>query len=205
MNFDTYSGLKAAIAAELDRTDMDSVIPGLIRLAEVQTERQIRVRQMLASAQIDIGDEFETLPADFLEARSLVLEVSPPARVDVGTLEALDGLAATFTAPGRPQAAAIVGTQMRVVPAPDALYSARLTYYRTIPRLSDASPTNWLLLKAPDVLFYGALANSAPYLKEDARIATWAQFYQGAVDALSVEDDRAQTASNGLKAKARMF
>lgn len=202
MNFDTYSGLKAAIATELDRTDMDSVIPGLIRLAEVQTERQLRVRQMLASTTITLDAVTEPLPADFLEARSFVIQGTPPTPMGFVTIENLEGVDAI---PGKPDAYTVEGESFRFNRTPAGPFTARLTYYRTIPRLSDASPTNWLLLKAPDVLFYGALANSAPYLKEDARIATWAQFYQGAVDALSVEDDRAQTASNGLKAKSRMF
>ena len=99
----------------------------------------------------------------------------------------------------------MIGNSFQFLPVPDTAYSATLTYYQKIPRLSATNLTNWLIAKAPDIYLYGALINSAPYLKEDGRIQTWATYYQGAIDALSTEDDRAQTASAGLKARARMF
>ena len=202
MNFSTYADLKAAIAQELDRTDLTAQIPGFIRLCEVQTERQLRVRQMLSSSPFTISSEFVSLPTDFLESRAFVVNGNPATRLEFVALDALDE---RLTSPGKPTQYSVVGSQFRFSPAPDAPYSARLTYYQAIPPLSDTQTTNWLLLKAPDILFYGALINSAPYLKDDGRVQTWAQFYQGAVDALNVEDERAQTASNALKTKARMF
>lgn len=205
MNFSTYAQLKAAIADELNRDDLTTQIPGFIRLAEVQTERQLRTRQMLSSSPFTISGEYVNLPAGFLETRGFSLDSNPPSRLDFVTLDTLDGNARLFTGAGRPVQYTIVGEQFRFLPRPDAPYTGRLTYYQAIPALSDAAPTNWLLTKAPDILFYGALINSAPYLKEDARVSVWAQYYQGAIDALNVEDERAQTASNALKTKARMF
>lgn len=202
MKFDTYTDLQAAIATELDRTDLAAQIPGFIRLSEAQTERQLRVRQMVASVPFTVDAEKKAVPADFLETRALYLNTNPPSLVEFDTAEGLTG---TFRAPGKPIAHTVEGENFRFSPVPDSAYAATLIYYQAIPRLSVTQASNWLLMKAPDIYFYGALVNSAPYLKEDARIATWAQFYQGAIDALSVEDDRAQTAANGLKTKARTF
>lgn len=200
MNFDTYANLKSAIADELNRSDLTVQIGGFIRLAEVQVERQLRVRQMLATSTVAVDAVTKSLPADFLEARAMVLLTNPTQPVD---FTPLDDLITENPIAGRPTKFTVEGSSFRFNRTPDAAYQARLSYYQTIPRLSDANTTNWLLSKAPDVLFYGALVNSAPYLKDDARVAIWAQFFQGAIDALSVEDDRAQTASNALKAKAR--
>jgi hypothetical protein len=160
---------------------------------------------MLASTTISINAELVTLPTDFLETRSIVLNTSPVRLLNFRTIDSMAQYKAAFPAPSRPSEFTVIGDSFQFLPAPDTTYIATLTYYQAIPRLSDAMPTNWLLAKAYDIYLYGALINSAPYLKEDGRIQTWAQYYQGAVDALQVEDDRAQTASSGLKAKARMF
>jgi hypothetical protein len=47
-----------------------------------------------------------------------------------------------------------------------------MIYRANIPPLA-ANSTNWLLALAPDLYLYGALLESAPYIKEDARIQTW--------------------------------
>jgi hypothetical protein len=201
----TYDALKTAIADTLNRSDLDSAIPNFIALCETQTERQLRVRQMLASTTITIDGEFAALPADFLETRSIVLNTSPVRLLNFRTIDSMAQYKAAFPAPSRPSEFTVIGSNFQFLPVPDTTYTATLTYYQSIPRLSVARQSNWLLEKAPDVYLYGALINSAPYLKEDARINTWATYYQGAVEALSIEDDRAQTATSGLKAKARMF
>jgi hypothetical protein len=201
----TYDSLKTVIADTLNRTDLDSAIPAFIALCETQTERQLRVRQMMASTTISVDQEFVPLPADFLETRSIVLNTSPVRLLNFRTIDSMAQYKANFPAPSRPSEFTVIGSNFQFLPMPDTTYNATLTYYQSIPRLSATMQTNWLLAKAPDIYLYGALINSAPYLKEDARIQTWATYYQGAVDALSVEDDRAQTAASGLKAKARMF
>lgn len=202
MNFDSYTTLQAAIADELNRTDLATQIPGFIRLAEAQTERQLRTRQMLASTSLTIDAERVAVPSDFLEARFINLSTNPPTLLE---FESAEGIASVFRAQGKPLVYTIEGENFRFSPVPDASYSASLVYYRSIPKLSATNASNWLLERHPDIYFYGALVNSAPYLKEDARVQTWAQYYQGAVDVLSVEDDRSQSASHGLKSKARAF
>jgi hypothetical protein len=201
----TYDSLKTVIADTLNRTDLEAAIPTFIALCETQTERQLRVRQMLASTSITIDGELEPLPADFLETRSIVLNTNPVRLLNFRTIDSMAQFKAAFSAVGRPTEFTVIGNDFQFLPVPDSAYTATLTYYQSIPRLSAMSQSNWLLAKAPDIYLYGALINSAPYLKEDGRISTWATYYQGAVDALSVEDDRAQTATSGLKAKARQF
>jgi hypothetical protein len=66
-------------------------------------------------------------------------------------------------------------------------------YRARIPALADDNTSTWLLLDAPDVLLYGALGQSAPYLKDDARLTVWAALYQSAVDALNAESNSAKS------------
>lgn len=79
-----------------------------------------------------------------------------------------------------------------------------LTYWQTIPSLSLANPQNWLVVREPGMYLYGALCESAPFLKEDARLVTWGTLYTSVRDSLKAEDDRARygnapSMQNGLR------
>ncbi len=52
---------------------------------------------------------------------------------------------------------------------------------------------------------YGALVQSAPYLKDDARIATWADLLQRGLDDFRVDDERAEFSGSTLRVRARGF
>ena len=47
-----------------------------------------------------------------------------------------------------------------------------MIYRQNLPSLN-ANASNWLLTLAPDAYLYGSLMESAPYIKEDNRIAVW--------------------------------
>ena len=206
MDFSTYAGLQAAIQSELNRDDLASAAPAFISLMEAQTERQLRVREMLATLpSFTVDSELENLPADFLETRNLYLNVNPVQKLEFRTMESAIEFRQYNQGTGKPCIYTVIGNQFMFVKAPDTSYTATLVYYQKIPRLSASQTSNWLLAAHPDIYFYGSLLNSAPYLKEDARISVWASLYQNAVDSLKTADQRAQTASNGLKAQARTF
>jgi len=78
-----------------------------------------------------------------------------------------------------------------------------LLYYAKVPALSDSNTTNWLLTEAPDIYLYGSLLPSAPYLDEDERATTWAQFYAAAIQQLNQASDQARYSGSGLRLKVR--
>lgn len=206
MNFLTYADLKSAIADELNRTDLDAAIPAFVSLMEVQTERLLRTREMLKTvSSFTVDSELEALPSDFLDTRSIYLNTDPITPLDFLTVDAMQDFKQVNSGIGKPTRYTVLGTNFQFLKVPDTTYTATLVYYSRIPRLSDTQTSNWLLQYHPDIYFYGSLVNSAPYLKEDARIQVWAQLYQTAIAALKSADDRSQTASNNLTATARTF
>lgn len=196
-----YASLKTAIAQELNRDDLTNDIPVFIQSMERQTERQLRVREMLNEYPFSLDSLTEALPADFLEVRAINVDDVRPYNL---TFVSLDYFTKSVEN-GKPLYFTILGDSLKFNKTPDKPYSATLIYYQTIPQLSDTVTTNWLLDKHSDIYFYGALLNSAPFLKDDARINTWAQFYQNAVESLKVVDERGRTASNGLRQIVRGF
>lgn len=196
-----YASLKSAIAQELNRDDLINDIPLFIQTMERQTERQLRVREMLNQYPFVLDSLTEALPDDFLEVRTINVDDATPFNMSFISLDYFTQSAQS----GKPMQFTVLGNNLKFSKTPDKPYNATLVYYQNIPQLSDTVATNWLLNKHPDIYFYGALLNSAPFLKEDARINTWIQFYQNAVDSLKILDERGRTASNGLKQIVKGF
>jgi len=187
-----YSTLQTHIADTLNRGDLTSVIPNFIQQFEAQARRDERFRRLTDVTSFSISADGAYLPVDFYKLESWYHDgatyFGPIGNVNPDAIGKLKG---AYGDTGVPQFVAIVDRRVRFAPEPDATYSTRLTYWRKITNLSDTATTNWLLEEGPDIYIYGALIESAPYLKDDSRIATWQSLYDDRVDMLwTAEQDR---------------
>ena len=206
MALTTYTELKTSIADWLNRSDLTSVIPDFISLAEAQIERTLRTRQMIIRANASFDAQYGAVPADFLEVKSLKLtSTNPITPMTYLSIDALDNESAKYTASGRPKFFGVVGDQFRIVPTPDANYTTELIYYAKLTKLSSSVASNWLLTANPDIYLYGALLQAAPYLQDDARIQTWATLYERALNDAQTADDRASSSGGTLLTRAKTF
>ena len=205
MSITSYSELKTAIADFLNRDDLTSAVPTFITLAESSIQRRIRHWRQEKRSTITLDAQYEALPADFLEAiRFYVTSNGTNPLEPISQADMLDRKQLAQDTSGRPRFYAMTAGQFELYPVPDGSYDAEIYYYSRIPALSDAAPTNWLLEYFPDVLLYGALVHSAPYLKEDARIQIWSALYQEAVDSINVSSQQAKFGS-GQRLKIRSY
>jgi hypothetical protein len=206
MALTTYNELKSSVADWLNRTDLTAVVPDFISLAEAQIERTLRTRQMIVRATAAIDTEYSAVPADFLETKSIKLNTNPVTALAFDSIDAMDLMKSTrYLSPGKPQYFSIVGGQIRVLPVPDNSYTAELTYYAKLTKLSSTVASNWLLASSPDVYLYGSLMQASPYLKDDARIPVWSSMYTSALEAIQVADDRGATSGGAIMMRARTF
>jgi len=206
MALSTYAELKTSIGDWLNRSDLTSVIPDFISLAEAQIERTLRTRQMLTRTTLTIDSEFESIPSDFLEVKALKLtSTNPDTPLSFMTMDALDQESTKFTASGKPKFFGVVGTQFRFVPTPDSSYTAEIVYFANLNKLSGSVSTNFVLTSSPDIYLYGSLLQAAPYLQDDARIQTWATLYERALNDLQLADDRGSTSGGTLLTRAKTF
>ena len=205
MAITTYSELTTAIADWLNRSDLASAIPNFISLAEAQMSRQIRHRKMVTRATATMDTPYFAVPADWKETIRFQLNTNPVTPLLYVTPEQLLEDSQGYSSAGQPMFFTTIGQQFEVLPQPDGSYDAELLYYSKLPALSDEAPTNWLLTESPDIYLYGALAQSAPYLKEDERTGIWAGLYQKFVDDMMLADERARIGSSKLKARIRSF
>ena len=192
MSIATYTDLKAKIAEYLARDDLTSAIPDFITLAEAKFNRELFVRQMevRATTTADINSaepEFITLPSDFQSMRRV--RVTSADRKP--QLEFMSGVqmdeyrTKSGNVSGAPRYFTIFGTELELAPTPDAACTIEMVYRANVPALSDSNVDNWLLLQAPDAYIYGSLLESAPYMKEDARIQVWAAGLTTTLDSLN--------------------
>jgi hypothetical protein len=192
MSIATYTDLKAKIAEYLARDDLTSATPDFIKLAEAKFNRELFVRQMEARATTtaDINSaepEFITLPSDFQSMRRVrVSSVDGKPQMEFMSSVQLDEYRTKIgNATGQPRYFTIFGTEMELAPTPDSAATIEMVYRANIPALSDSNVDNWLLLQAPDAYIYGSLLESAPYMKEDARIQVWGAGLTTTLDSLN--------------------
>ena len=203
MAISTYSELQTAIGDWLNREDLTAVIPSFIALAEADMSRTLRDYRMEKRSEAQLDAQYSALPIDWLETVRLHL-VNSTYRLELVSYGALADLrAARADAVGRPTHYAHIAGGLELYPTPDTTYEAELVYVAKVSALSDTETTNWLLSAAPDAYLYGALVQSAPYLKDDARSQIWAGLYQNAIQSLNMASERARNSGAGLRLRIR--
>lgn len=190
MTIATYSDLKAAVGQFLaERQDLGDRIPTFIALAEAQLEREVRSYRMVKRADITLDARFVALPADHLETIRVYADAAPLQAVSPDNMAEYR---ADRDEAGEPRYMAFVGSEIELYPTPGTAYAGGIQYYGTIPRLSDAAPTNWMLTANSDALLYGALFHAGNYLEDNNLVKRASVLYAGAVSSINVESVRQQ-------------
>jgi hypothetical protein len=157
-----------------------------------------------------LSSQFTTLPGDLVQMANLRLLVDHAPSRGAATqqyvpLTDLDEMRARYSNVGQPMYYSVAGTQLELLPAPDQAYTAEMLYHAKVPALGPDTDTNFILANHPDLYLYGALLQASPYLKDDARVQTWAQFYGAAANDLKLQSERAQLGAAPLTMRARSF
>ena len=205
MAITSYSTLQTTVGDWLNRSDLTTVIPDFITLAEAQFNRTLRHRKMVERATATLDTEYSAMPADWLESIRYQINTNPITVMEFVSPDQAAMLKGAYSTSGKPIFYSQIGQQFQVIPAPDSgsAYTGELTYYASIPALSAGNTSNWLLADSPDIYLYGALLQSAPYLQDDQRLNIWAAIYQRLIDDLKVSDERSRMATSSLRMRAR--
>lgn len=187
MAISDYATLKTAVASWLARADLTNSIPDLIQMAEKRIWRDIKHPTMITG-----DNEFLSSGAPYASGR-IVLESYPgfisliSLRVTYGGIEInLEPLPPSqltnetlVTAP-----VGYVMTESNIYIVGGAGNEAfKMQYWSAGLPVSDSNAGKIALF--PDLYLYATLLESAPYLKQDARIQTWGTGYKTAVDAIN--------------------
>ena len=192
MAITTYTELQTAIATWLARSDLTSVIPDFVTLAEAEFQRTIRDRRMVTTSDLSTSANTATvaLPNDFLEARTLILESTPYRTLTYVTPAQLNKNFPNSADVGTPSQYTIIGTNIKLGKIPDAVYTLELEYYQKIPVLSGSNADNWLLLAYPDIYLFGSLEQAGFYAKNDRLVTVANAGLQRGLSSLKEEANR---------------
>lgn len=202
MALSTYSELQTAVGSWLNRSDLDTNIPDFIALAESSFNRVLRTRNQITRATSSVAEQFVALPSDLLELHNIQLNTSPVKRLQQVTMTKADDLKSSISTSGTPAYFALTGSNIELIPTPDASQTLEIVYYATITALSDVNTSNWLLTSYPDIYLYGTLVQAEPYLMNDERMGTWGALLGKAIEELRVSDERSQTEGGTLVMRA---
>ena len=200
MAINSFVTLKTAVANWLDRDDLSDRIPEFIAINEAVFNRVLRIRPMetIVTAATVGGTKSYDLPTGYVQMREIHLDTSPITSLQYLTPEMLYRVWAGSTS-GKPNAYSIIGNQIYFGETPDGAYDYVMTYYKTFDGLSDAAPTNWVILNAPDVYLYGTLLQAEPFLMNDQRIPVWERGLRQAISDLQEQNDKDRHSGSELR------
>jgi hypothetical protein len=190
----TYDSLTSTVLQYLERRDAAVVeaIPTFITLCEFEIAQYIKTlgQMEVVDSTMNIGNPVIAKPARWRKTVSMTLSNSGAKQpILLRKLEYLNAYAQDVTATGIPLYYADYDFEHWIVaPTPNQAYAFEALCYTRLQPLSSAYQTNWLTQNAPNAMLFGTLKQTAPFLKNDARLALWKQMFDEALAALKTED-----------------
>lgn len=204
MSIANYSELQTAVSNWLDREDLSSMIPDFISLAEARIARSLRSRgvEERATTVLVAGQEYYSLPTDFLEARRVKINSNPIRVLDYKTPTQITDMFPDSSG-GVSRYYTIIGEEIQLKPSPNSTDTLEIAYFTKLPPLSDSNLTNWLTANAPDLLLYGSLIEAEAYLVNDPRIAIWRGAFEESINEWNLQDERARFSGHPLETSVK--
>lgn len=203
MAITNYTELQEAIKSRLQRSDLDSIIPDFISLAEVRLSRKLRVSGLESVSTISCvaGTQNYALPSDFRAIRSVSISGDPVRNLEYLTPDNADKYFGISTT-AKPYAYSVIGGELYLFYTPDTDYTVNLIYYAAPVALSNTNQTNYFMTNTPDALLYAALGEAATHLKDDAALQRWASLYDRAI--LDIQEADANDKWSGANMRVRV-
>jgi hypothetical protein len=190
----TYDSLTSTVLQYLERRDAAVVeaIPTFITLCEFEIAQYIKTlgQMEVVDSTMNIGNPVIAKPARWRKTVSMTLSNGGSKQpILLRKLEYLNAYAQDVTATGVPLYYADYDFEHWIVaPTPNQAYAFEALCYTRLQPLSSSAQTNWLTQNAPNAMLFGTLKQTAPFLKNDARLALWKQMFDEALAALKTED-----------------
>lgn len=187
MSITTYQELQTAVSNWLHRSDLSSYTADFITLGESRINSSLRVQAMETST--TIAATSAALPSDYIEMKdAFISSTTPYYDLERKNAEWIYSKYPDRASTGIPKFIARDRTNFIFGPAPDSAYSVTVVYYKHLSALSGA--TNTVFTTYPGLYLFAALAETAPFLKDDKRVALWEAKYQELFKRVQDEDDR---------------
>jgi len=196
MTIQTYAQLSTAVSSWLHRADMGSVVGDLISLGEARVNATMRVRAMETALSVSISSGVAAVPSNYVELKHSYLTTSPYQTLERKTAEWIYRTYPDRSSSGRPKFIAREGSNFIFGPFADSSYTINGIYYARPVALSSA--TNTLFTTYPNLYLFAALAEAAPFLKDDKRTPLWEAKFTNIAEMIQLEDKVEQRSGSPL-------
>ena len=187
MAFTNYNSFVTTVENYLARTDLTSVIPDFVQMAQLRMSRDLRTEAMLKVATTTPTDNKVAFPTDFLELREMHFQGNPPIILEFQSPDLFFRNGQTSLS-GRSHYFTMLGTEFQFAPSQDSSYTIQILYYAQPTFISTTTSSNLYLAYYPDALLYATLAEAEPYLMNDPRVQTWSALYDRAIANIKTSD-----------------
>jgi len=191
----TYDTLTSLVQQYLERKDAAVVafIPTAIMLAEFEIAENIKTlgQMIVANSNMNIGNPVIAKPARWRKTVSMTLTAvdGTTQPILLRKLEYLKQYWQNVSTTDTPLFYADYDyDNWYVAPTPSAAFAFQTLCYTRLQPLASDNQTNWITQNAPNVMLFGTLKQTAPFLKDDARLAVWSQLFDTALAALKTEE-----------------
>ena len=202
----TYAELKTAIADYLNRSDLTSTIDTFIDQSEAEMNRKLRHKKMIKRATAICDSQYLATPTDWLEAINVEITSGDFSPLMQMSIESLDVYRKSINnRSGQPVYFALVDDSIEVCPNPDGDYTVQLTYYASIPSLSDSNTTNWVSTYYPDLYLNMTLFQGSMYLMDDDRAKGFKSLSEQIFEEMRMEEQKAAFGKGSLIPRRRTY
>lgn len=207
MPYSDYNGFRVAVQHLIEGDDTaqgtfsTDTVDLLIRLGEQRTYRDLRASTMIERLSSVVTDNAAPLPDCMLELKEVYFTGKRP--LEIVPLDRLRSLEACSGATG-PDARYVAQDAETLRFWPPASGTALGSYYgKPCPLKTGTWSEQKTFARYPEIFIFAALAESAPFIGEDARLPMWEAKYR---DALinAMQDERVRVLAGGpLRIRAR--
>lgn len=204
MALTNYTDLLASVASWMNRTDLTSVIPDFVTIAESRMARDLRLRKQITSSTLTTSTSTRavTLPSGWLEFSNLTIDGTPDTILQAVTSEHLNANYPEAGYSAKPIVFAVEGDSVLFGPLPDSAYTVNIDYFARFPGLA-ANATNWLMTNHPKVYLSACLAEGCSFTFDKQGAAEWNAIYKGEIAELQKDDDAATHSGSVLRVKQK--
>lgn len=202
MSLATYDDLKAAVGAELNRSDLATSVPDFITRFEADARRKLRDWLRFSVSLTNLtGDT--ALAATVSDVLSVAMNDGANGAnnrvLQVLSREEYHSLLESNSNADSPQAVFVdydadaPSTTLRFwppIPSGSPVAALRVEAVKVLPSLSASQTTNALLREAPDLYLIGSCLEAANYLQHDERIPGWREFVRDGFRELRMQSER---------------
>lgn len=202
MALESLADIKSAMKEwAADRPDLVGQFQDCIDMTTNDLNKVLRGPKQHAEASLTLDSNgMVALPVDYLEWRLVSFDTNPRIVLRPLTPEGeLDVYPNAYG--GQPSHFVIEDNQLTVMPSSTG--PVTLKYWKRIPHLTEAAPTNWVLDDDANLYLFGAMKYVAIFTNNQQKLQMYGSTYNGLIDGMMRENKRAQWSRTRMRVAGR--